>query len=68
MNDVLFAIIGTLVFIFAATLVVYFIGGDDVNGFKMTPELKAEEKQLQVCIMYNITDTRCNIIWGGPLK
>jgi len=40
----------------------------EVHGFKMTQELKAEEKQLKTCIMYNISDTKCNEIWGGPLK
>jgi len=36
-----------------------------VFGFEMTPQLKVEETQLQMCILYHINDTSCNNIYGN---
>jgi len=39
-----------------------------VHGFEMTPQLKIETAQLEMCIMYNINNTTCDNIYGGPVK
>jgi len=36
-----------------------------VHGFEMTPQLKIETAQLEMCIMYNINNTTCENIYGG---
>jgi len=39
-----------------------------VHGFEMTPQLKIETAQLEMCIMYNINNTTCDNIYGGIPK
>ncbi len=34
------------------------------TSFKMTPTLNNETRLLQVCIIYKINDTKCNMIYG----
>ena len=38
------------------------------QGFEMTPQLKIETAQLEMCIMYNISDKGCDKIYGGIPK
>jgi len=38
------------------------------HSFEMTPQLKIETTQLEMCIMYNINSTGCDKIYGGIPK
>ena len=40
----------------------------DVHGFEMTPQLKIETAQLEMCIMYNISDKGCDKRYGAIPK
>ena len=39
-----------------------------IQGFEMTPQLKIETAQLEMCIMYNISSKSCDAIYGGIPK
>jgi len=39
-----------------------------VSGFEMTPQLKIETAQLEMCILYDINSTKCDQIYGGIEK
>jgi len=43
------------------------VHGSELN-FKMTPQLKIETAQLEMCIMYNINNTTCDKIYGAIPK
>jgi len=38
------------------------------HGFEMTPQLKIETAQLEMCIIYNINNTTCENIYGAIPK
>jgi len=38
------------------------------HSFEMTPQLKIETAQLEMCIMYNINSTSCDKIYGAIPK
>jgi len=64
MNTFQFAVITTLLLYIAIFITIHAHGEE----FKMTPQLNKETRLLQTCIIFNITDRHCDMIYGGIPK
>ena len=64
MNTFQFAVITTLLLYIAIFITIHAHGEE----FKMTPQLNKETRLLQICIFYDLNNTKCNMIYGGIPK